>query len=146
MKSLPAAANLRPSRNYGSLMDAKRGRRMHTRSVSMTTAIDFSPTQTTEESSAPDMQGLLLRLSVLARALEHHMLGYLSKQSTSISKGWNKRWFVLKEYVLTYYKDRGDTTPSGTIPTMGREVLQSDACAHIPRLVHHHLLGVLCDL
>ncbi|KNC53107.1 uncharacterized protein AMSG_09411 [Thecamonas trahens ATCC 50062] len=54
------------------------------------------------------------------------MSGYLFKQASSVSKGWRKRYFVLDAYVLSYYKnkeaaDDGDK-PSGTIPTMGREV------------------------
>jgi len=40
--------------------------------------------------------------------------GYLIKQGTKV-KNWRKRWFVLKNDTLTYYKVRGDSLPAGEI-------------------------------
>lgn len=40
--------------------------------------------------------------------------GWLVKEGGSI-KTWKKRWFVLKEGVLSYFKKQGDTEPAGSI-------------------------------
>lgn len=47
--------------------------------------------------------------------------GFLTKEGGSF-KSWKKRWFILKDGVLSYYKGKGDTEPLGTISlsTAGR--------------------------
>lgn len=47
--------------------------------------------------------------------------GYLTKEGGSF-KSWKKRWFVLRDGALSYYKQKGDFEPLGTISltTAGR--------------------------
>jgi hypothetical protein len=40
--------------------------------------------------------------------------GWLTKLGSSI-KNWKRRWFILKEDTLSYYRVRGDSTPAGVI-------------------------------
>lgn len=42
--------------------------------------------------------------------------GWLKKKSPSAFGGQQKRWFVLKEAMLYYYKDQSDNDPKGVIP------------------------------
>ncbi|KAK5579463.1 hypothetical protein RB653_009146 [Dictyostelium firmibasis] len=41
--------------------------------------------------------------------------GYLFKKGHNF-KSWRRRWFVLKDNILSYYKSPKDTTPAGIIP------------------------------
>eukprot|EP01133_Synstelium_polycarpum_P020332 gene20332-24393_t len=41
--------------------------------------------------------------------------GYLIKKGHNF-KSWRKRWFVLKDNVLSYYKSPKDTAPAGSVP------------------------------
>jgi len=40
--------------------------------------------------------------------------GYLTKKG-AIVKSWRKRWFVVENGQLSYYKAKGDTSPQGSI-------------------------------
>eukprot|EP01132_Coremiostelium_polycephalum_P004056 gene4056-5078_t len=67
--------------------------------------------------------------------------GFLSKKGHNF-KSWRRRWFVLKENVLSYYKSPKDTVPAGTIPIneieniiIGDEQSQREGYNHCFQLV-----------
>ncbi|XP_037831065.1 pleckstrin homology domain-containing family A member 6 isoform X3 [Kryptolebias marmoratus] len=45
--------------------------------------------------------------------------GWLYKQASSGVKQWNKRWFVLTDRCLFYYKDEKEDTVLGSLPLLG---------------------------
>jgi hypothetical protein len=45
---------------------------------------------------------------------EFEKRGFLTKQGEK-NKGWRKRYFILQENELSYYKSEKDSTPAGTI-------------------------------
>jgi len=50
--------------------------------------------------------------------------GWLTKEGGSI-KTWKRRWFTLKNYVLSYYKSQGDPEPKGKIEVSGSTVVRA---------------------
>jgi hypothetical protein len=42
--------------------------------------------------------------------------GWLKKKSPSAFGGLQKRYFVLRDAMLYYYKEQGDSNPKGVIP------------------------------
>ncbi|KAG7281589.1 hypothetical protein CRUP_010064 [Coryphaenoides rupestris] len=48
--------------------------------------------------------------------------GWLSKQASSGVKQWNKRWFVLADRCLFYYKDDKEDTVLGSLPLLSFQV------------------------
>lgn len=52
--------------------------------------------------------------------------GWMTKQGGS-RKSWRKRWFVLRNHTLSYYKDASDSSPLGIISLQGCSVSPTDA-------------------
>eukprot|EP01027_Heterolobosea_sp_BB2_P013998 GEZU01020139.1.p1 GENE.GEZU01020139.1~~GEZU01020139.1.p1 ORF type:complete len:701 (-),score=127.54 GEZU01020139.1:368-2470(-) len=59
------------------------------------------------------------------------MSGWLTKQGGS-HKTWKRRWFVLKNCVLSYFKDPADPAPIDSINLIGRIVTRADDEIGIP--------------
>ncbi|PFH31626.1 hypothetical protein BESB_026000 [Besnoitia besnoiti] len=65
--------------------------------------------------------------------------GYLKKRSPNRFAGWQRRWFVLKDKRLLYYRQTGDRTPAGRIDL--ELVKIKIECLWDPRRFHG---GLLC--
>ncbi|XP_037346670.2 pleckstrin homology domain-containing family A member 6 isoform X3 [Pungitius pungitius] len=67
--------------------------------------------------------------------------GWLHKQASSGVKQWNKRWFVLAERCLFYYKDEKEDTVLGSLPLLSFQIKGVEPSDNITRKfafkVHH---------
>ena len=52
------------------------------------------------------------------RVVDIYQEGFLTKQGHK-RKNWNKRWFILRNQYLFYYKEKGDKFPAGKIFLLG---------------------------
>ncbi|XP_007470720.1 PREDICTED: pleckstrin homology domain-containing family A member 6 [Lipotes vexillifer] len=59
--------------------------------------------------------------------------GWLFKQASSGVKQWNKRWFVLVDRCLFYYKDEKEETVLGSIPLLSFRVAAAQPSDNISR-------------
>uniref|UniRef100_A0A3P9ILV3 Pleckstrin homology domain containing, family A member 6 n=1 Tax=Oryzias latipes TaxID=8090 RepID=A0A3P9ILV3_ORYLA len=59
--------------------------------------------------------------------------GWLYKQASSGVKGWNKRWFVLTDRCLFYYKDDKEDTVLGSLPLLSFRIRRVESSDNITR-------------
>ncbi|XP_020559024.1 pleckstrin homology domain-containing family A member 6 isoform X1 [Oryzias latipes] len=59
--------------------------------------------------------------------------GWLFKQASSGVKGWNKRWFVLTDRCLFYYKDDKEDTVLGSLPLLSFRIRRVESSDNITR-------------
>ncbi|XP_074504936.1 pleckstrin homology domain-containing family A member 6 isoform X3 [Sebastes fasciatus] len=59
--------------------------------------------------------------------------GWLCKQASSGVKQWNKRWFVLTDRCLFYYKDEKEDTVLGSLPLLSFRIGGVDSSDNITR-------------
>ncbi|KAF6732302.1 Pleckstrin homology domain-containing family A member 6 [Oryzias melastigma] len=59
--------------------------------------------------------------------------GWLYKQASSGVKGWNKRWFVLTDRCLFYYKDEKEDTVLGSLPLLSFRIRRVESSDNITR-------------
>uniref|UniRef100_A0A8C1BSQ3 Pleckstrin homology domain containing A6 n=1 Tax=Cyprinus carpio carpio TaxID=630221 RepID=A0A8C1BSQ3_CYPCA len=59
--------------------------------------------------------------------------GWLHKQASSGMKQWNKRWFVLTDRCLFYYKDEKEEVVLGSLPLLGFKIGPVQASDNINR-------------
>ncbi|XP_055364752.1 pleckstrin homology domain-containing family A member 6 isoform X4 [Betta splendens] len=59
--------------------------------------------------------------------------GWLYKQTSSGVKKWNKRWFVLTDRCLFYYKDEKEDTILGSLPLLSFKIAGVEPSDHITR-------------
>lgn len=67
----------------------------------------------------------LTPLSTSGSSITTAKKGYLIKRGNMV-KNWKKRWFVLKDHLLFYYKTHTDPSPKGEVPIQHCFVRRSD--------------------
>uniref|UniRef100_G3PCT8 PH domain-containing protein n=1 Tax=Gasterosteus aculeatus aculeatus TaxID=481459 RepID=G3PCT8_GASAC len=110
--------------------------------LSLSISSDLQTSRTPRTAATFGKRSNSMRRNPKAEVTKH---GWLHKQASSGVKQWNKRWFVLTDRCLFYYKDEKEDTVLGSLPLLSFQIKGVEPSDNITRKFAFKVSDILTE-